>query len=205
MYQSKFIVISMLETCLTSSQVKITIVAQVNSMKIERSANPRNRRNFLIMKEWISATISRLGTSISTVVLVEAEEIEAVETEEVEEEMIGVEEAVAAVAMMKGADVEEEEVVVEDATALNIKNKKNISSRMIIEMETLSMVLELEMLRATAPLEKLSFTIIRPMRKSSPLSTNSFISIYSSNTKLESLKDKPSFHQKLNSIKCITQ
>ena len=156
------------------------------------------------MKEWISATISRLGTSISTVVLVEAEEIEAVETEEVEEEMIGVEEAVAAVAMMKGADVEEEEVVVEDATALNIKNKKNISSRMIIEMETLSMVLELEMLRATAPLEKPSFTIIKPTRKSSPLSTNSFISIYSSNTSKESSKDRPSFRQRPNSIKCIT-
>ena len=196
----------MLETYSTSSQVKITIVVQVNSMKIERNASPRNRRNFLIMKEWISATISRLGTSISTVVLVEAEEIEAVETVEVEEEMIGVEEAVAAVAMMKGADVEEEEVVVEDAvtTALNIKNKKNISSKMIIEMETLSMVLELEMLRATAPLEKPSFTIIKPTRKSSPLSTNSFINIYSSSISKESSKDKPSFRQRLNSIKCTT-
>ena len=160
----------MLETYSTSSQVKITIVVQVNSMKIERNASPRNRRNFLIMKEWISATISRLGTSISTVVLVEAEEIGAVETEEVEEEMIGVEEAVAAVVMMKGADVEEEEVGAEDAvtTALNIKNKKNINSRMIIEMETLSMALELEMLQTTAPLEKLSFTIIRQTRKNSP-------------------------------------
>ena len=102
-------------------------------------------------------------------VLVEAEEIGAVETEEVEEEMIGVEEAVAAVVMMKGADVEEEEVGAEDAvTTVNIKNKKNINSRMIIEMEALSMVLEPEMLQTKAPLEKLSFTIIRPTRKNSP-------------------------------------
>ena len=104
------------------------------------------------------------------VVLVEAEEIGAVETEEVEEEMIGVEEAVAAVVMMKGADVEEEEVGAEDAvtTALNIKNKKNINSRMIIEMETLSMALEPEMLQTTAPQGKLPFTIIRQTRKNSP-------------------------------------
>ena len=102
-------------------------------------------------------------------VLVEAEEIGAVETEEVEEEMIVVEEAVAAVVMMKGADVEEEEVGAEDAvTTVNIKNKKNINSRMIIEMEALSMVLEPEMLQTKAPLEKLSFTIIRPTRKNSP-------------------------------------
>ena len=103
-------------------------------------------------------------------VLVEAEEIGVVETEEVEEEMIGVEEAVAAVVMMKGVDVEEEEVGAEDAvtTALNIKNKKNINSRMIIEMEALSMALELEMLQTKAPLEKLPFTIIRPTRKNSP-------------------------------------
>ena len=147
----------MLETYSTSSQVKIMIMVQVNNMKIERKTNPRNLRNSLITKEWTSATISRQGTSISMVVLIE---VGAVETEAIDEEM-----AVVAVVMMKGKNVEiVEEVGVEDAvtTVLNIKNKKNISSRMIIEMEVLSTVLEL-----IAP-QKLSFTIIRPMKKSSP-------------------------------------
>ena len=41
-----FKVIMMLETYLISSQVKIKIVVQVNSMKVERNINPRNLRNF---------------------------------------------------------------------------------------------------------------------------------------------------------------
>ena len=97
-----------------------------------------------------------------------AEEIGAVETEAVEEEMIGVEEVVAAVVMMTEVreEIVEEEVVVEDVvtTALSIKSKRNISSRMIIEV---LMVMLQACKEVTAP-QKLSFTIIRPTRKSSP-------------------------------------
>ena len=46
MFLEMFKVIMMLETYLISSQVKIKIVVQVNSMKVERNINPRNLRNF---------------------------------------------------------------------------------------------------------------------------------------------------------------
>ena len=162
----------MLEIYSTSSQAIIKIVAQVNSMKIERNTNPRDLRNFLIMKESISATISRLDISINTAVhpVIEGtEEIGAVETEVVEVEMTGVEEVVAAVVMMKGVDVAivEEEVVVVDAviTIMNIKTKRNSSSKMIM------LVLELKMLPAYKEViarQTPSFTIIRPTKKNLP-------------------------------------
>ena len=97
-------------------------------------------------------------------VLIEAE---AVETEAVEE-MIGVEEVVAAVVTMKGEveAIEEEEVVAEDVVTmvLNIKSRRNISSRMIIEMELETLQAYKEVIARQKP----SFTMIKLTRKSSP-------------------------------------